>query len=134
MAQLLARSTGQAARAGRRMAPFYSEFSDLPIDQLRAFLDEYDQPFDPSQLYSPAAEAKYVDTGQRVSEFRAIVDAECFGLAEELVAAVNRNQTSNVCRHSSDQRPVLCAPWLSDLCTPFCAPRRESASRSCAAT
>ena len=105
------------------MAPFYSEFSDLPVYKLRAFLDEYDQPFEPSQLYSPAAEAKYVDTGQRVSEFRAIVDAECFGLAEELVAAVNRNQTSNVCRHSSDQRPVLCAPWLSDLCTPFCAPQ-----------
>ena len=74
-------------------SPFYSEFSDLPVQKLRAFLDHYDQPFEPSQLYSPAAEAKYVDTGQRVSEFRAIVNAECFGLAEELVAAVNRNQT-----------------------------------------
>ena len=61
--------------------------------KLRAFLDHYDQPFEPSQLYSPAAEAKYVDTAQRVSEFRVIVNAECFGLAEELVAAVNRNQT-----------------------------------------
>ena len=74
-------------------SPFYSEFSDLPVQKLRAFLDQHDQPFEPSQLYSPAAEAKYVDTGQRVSEFRAIVNAECFGLAEELVAAVNRNQT-----------------------------------------
>ena len=74
-------------------SPFYSEFSDLPVQKLRAFLDQHDQPFEPSQLYSPASEAKYVDTGQRVSEFRAIVNAECFGLAEELVAAVNRNQT-----------------------------------------
>ena len=63
-----------------KTSPFVSEFSDLPIAKLRAYLDACEQPFKPSQLYSPAAEAKYVDTDQRVSAFRAIVSAECFGL------------------------------------------------------
>ena len=82
-----------------KTSPFVSEFSDLPIAKLRAYLDACEQPFEPSQLYSPAAEAKYVDTDQRVSTFRAIVSAECFGLAEELVAAVNAQVPSDVPPH-----------------------------------
>jgi hypothetical protein len=79
----------------------FAELGGLPIDKLRAFLAEHEQSFEQSQLYSPATERKYVDTEQRVSEFRAIVSKELFEHAEALVAALNADHGAAAGLHFS---------------------------------
>ena len=68
---------------------FLGELHGLPIAKIREYIEACEQQFEASQLYSPAAEAKYIDMEQRRSQFRAIVDPELFAMCDDLVTMLN---------------------------------------------
>ena len=65
------------------------ELSGLEIEPLCAYLEACDAPFQPSQLYSAAEDAKFVDTSLRLSEYRALTDERLFDIAEALVGKIS---------------------------------------------
>ena len=71
---------------------FLGELHGLPIAKIREYIEACEQQFEASQLYSPAAEAKYIDMEQRRSQFRAIVDPELFAMCDDLVTMLNSSQ------------------------------------------
>ncbi|KAL3937273.1 MAG: hypothetical protein SGARI_002183, partial [Bacillariaceae sp.] len=70
-------------------------FSNLSIEGLQKYLENCQQPFEDSQLYSAARDEKFVDKSLRKSSFRAIVDPKLFDLVEkDIVTLLNKDDPS----------------------------------------
>ena len=79
-------SSGLSAPASA--TPFVETFYGVPIEELSAFLDDFEQPFEKSQLYSSKTETKFVDEELRSSQFRAIVDSKLFDIVDGLITSL----------------------------------------------
>jgi len=65
------------------------------LPRFRAFLDGCDQGFEPSKMYAPATEAKFLDMDKRHSEFRSIKSEELFALAREYVRELSSSDAQH---------------------------------------
>ena len=64
------------------------------LEGITSFLAASEQPFSPSELYLPNDDAKVVDVGRRVSEYRVFTDPALFDYAETIVKQLSEASDS----------------------------------------
>ncbi|KAL9185543.1 hypothetical protein ACHAXT_003320 [Thalassiosira profunda] len=81
-------------RATIRYARYHMDrvktLTGVPIGDLQSYLDNCNQEFETSQLYSSARDEKFTDEDLRKSVFRTITDDKLFELVESVVANLNQ--------------------------------------------